>query len=111
MRFRSVGLSASNMEEYLSKLKEKENNYLEESALAHIRLISFEEKNDSNDEYELLGPKSNYTLKKYAKKRKKRKMKRIITTQYFRKKIFFHHKRTRINSESINVINTSILEQ
>ncbi len=110
MRFRSIGISASNIEEYLSKLREKENKYLEESALAHIGLISFEERSDNNDEYDLLGPKSNYTLKKYKKKRKKRKMKRIISTQYFRKKIFFRHKRIRINSESTNITNTTVLE-
>ena len=30
MRFRSVGISASNMDEYLSKLKAQEAEYMEE---------------------------------------------------------------------------------
>ncbi len=108
MRFRSVGISASNIDDYLSKLKEKENDYLEESTLAHISFITLEEKVIDNDEYEFLGAKSNYKMKKYESNRKKRKRKRIISTQYFRKKIFFHHKRKRINSESINIIKTNI---
>ena len=98
MRIRSCGVSASNMEEYLSKIKEIDNNYIEESTLTYFGFISLEEESNNNDEYELLGHKSNYKMSKIEKKRKMRKKVRI--NQYFRKKIFFHHKRSRINSES-----------
>jgi len=110
MRFRSCGLSASNIEEYLKKIKEKEQSYLEESTLSHITCISLVEKNindDDEDEYDLLRPTSNYEIKKYEKFAKRRR--RLIgPKKYFRKKIFFHHKRSRINSESINVNVTKI---
>ena len=109
MRFRSFGLSASNMKEYISKLKEKENKYLEESTLAQIDLLNLEEKSDNSDEYDLLGPKSNYKLTKFEKKRLKRKTRRM-SDYYFRKKFVFYHKRKRINSESITIIKTTILE-
>ena len=102
MRFRSVGVSASNLEEYLSKIKEKENSYIEESTLAHIKIISLEEeKNNFNDEYELLGHRANYKMNKFGKLRRNRKKKRL--NKRFRKKIFFLHKRYRINSETINI--------
>ena len=106
MRFRSVGISASNLEEYLIKLKEKENAAIEESTLAHINFISLDENSNNDDEYDLLAPKSNYKIKNINKFRKRRKRKRFESNQYFRKKIFFYHKRKRINSETIN-INTS----
>ena len=108
MRFRSLGISASNIDDYLSKLKERETDYIEDSTLAHISFITLDEKGIDNDEYEFLGAKSNYKMKKYKNNRKRRNKKRIISTQYFRKKIFFHHKRKRINSESINIIKTNI---
>ena len=98
MRIRSSGVSASNMEEYLAKTKEIDNIYIEESTITHFGLISLEEENNNNDEYDLLGHKSNYKMSKYEKKRKIRKKIRI--NHYFRKKIIFHHKRNRINSES-----------
>ncbi len=98
MRIRSSGVSASNMEEYLSKIKETENAYIEESTLSYFGMISLEEESKNNEEYELLGHKSNYKMTIYKKKRKIRKQIRI--NPYFRKKIFFHRKRNRINSES-----------
>jgi len=110
MRFRSCGMSASNIEEYLKKIKEKEQSYLEESTLSHITCISLTEKSNNeeeDDEYDLLRPTSNYEMKKYEKFIKRRK--RLIgPKKYFRKKIFFHHKRSRINSESINLIDSKI---
>ena len=108
MRFRSIGVSASNLEEYLTKIKEKEQNYIEESTLAHMNFISINENNNNmDDEYDLLRPKANYQLKNHEKFRKRRR-RRIKSNQYFKKKIFFHHKRTRINSESINLNNSKI---
>ena len=97
MRLRFNGISASSIEEYLDKVKEQENIYIEESTLAHISLISLVENNNINEEYRLLGHNSNYKIKKYKKMRK-----RISSTQCFRKKIFFRHKRNRIISESDN---------
>ena len=106
MRFRSVGVSASNMDEYISKIKEKENSYIEESTLAHIKCISLEEKNNYNDEYALLGHRANYKMSKFEKLRRNRKRKRL--NKHFRKKIYFLHKRNRINSETINIKNSTI---
>ena len=106
MRFRSIGVAASSLEEYLAKIKETENSYLEESTLTLIRFISLKEKRNNNEEYELLGYKSNYKMKNYEHKRRKRK--RIRANQFFRKKLFVRHKRNRINSESINICNTKI---
>ena len=111
MRFRSCGMSASNIEEYLKKIKEKEQSYLEESTLSHITCISLVEKrnneNDDDDEYDLLRPTSNYEMKRYEKFTKRRK--RLIgPKKFFRKKIFFHHKRSRIISESIYAIDSKI---
>ena len=109
MRFRSCGMSASNIEEYLKKIKEKEQSYLEESTLSHITCISLVEKSinedDDDNEYDLLRPTSNYEMKRYEKFTKRRK-RLIVPKKYFRKKIFFHHKRSRIISESINVIDS-----
>ena len=107
MRFRSFGVSASNMEDYISKLKVQESEYMEESTLSHLNIISLEQKNnqedDNSDEYALLGHKSTYRIKKLHFQRKRRKRGRIFSNQYFRKKIyFFHHKRKRLNSEQIN---------
>ena len=113
MRFRSCGMSASNIEEYLKKIKEKEQSYLEESTLSHITCISLVEKSNNenddvdDDEYDLLRPTSNYEMKRYIKFTKRRK-RLIVPKKYFRKKIFFHHKRSRINSESIYSINSKI---
>ena len=107
MRFRSFGVSASNMEEFIPRLKEKETEYLEESTLTQLNFTSLEEINsEDNDDYALLGPKSNYKIQKIRKLRKIRKRKRIFSNQFFRKKIYFyrHRKRSRLNSESINVI-------
>ena len=108
MRFRSVGMSASNLEEYLIKLKEKENAIIEESTLTHINFISLNEKSNNDDEYDLLGPKSNYKMKNINKLRRRRKRKRFESNQYYRKKIFFYHKIKRINSETINVNSSNI---
>ena len=107
-RFRSCGMSASNIEEYLEKLKEKEEEYIQESTLAHITFISLDEKNNNNNDYDLLKPQSNYKISNYEKIKNRKKRKRIISTQYFRKKIFFHHKRNRINSETINSTSSEI---
>ena len=99
MRFRSIGISASSKEEYLEKMKEQENFYIEESTLAHIGFISIDGNKDLNDEYDMLGPKSIYRMKNIKRIRRKKRRNRISSIQYFRKKIFFHHKRSRINSE------------
>ena len=108
MRFRSFGVSASNMEEFISKLKEKEIEYLEDSTLSQLNIATLEENNsedNNSDDYALLGPKSNYKIQRINKRRKRRKRQRIFSNHFFRKKIYFyrHHKKSRLNSESINV--------
>ena len=82
MRYRSIGVSASNIRDYLTRIKEVEDNYINESTLAHIGFISLEEKKFKN---ELLGPNSIYklTFLKAKGRRKKRKM------QILSKKIIF----------------------
>ena len=108
MRFRSFGVSASNMEEYISKLKVQESEYIEESILSHLNFISLEpkinEEDESSDDYALLGHKSSYRIQKlnFRKKRRKRRRRRINSNQFFKKKIYFHRKRKRLNSEQIN---------
>ena len=110
MRFRSFCVSASNMEEYLSKLKVQETEYIEESTLSQLNYISLEPKidededDDNCDDYAFLGHKSSYKIQKinFCKKIRKRR-RRISSNQYFRKKIYFHHKRKRINSEQYDI--------
>ena len=104
MRFRSFGVSASNMEEYISKLKAKEAEYMEESTLSQLTYITLETKNNQDDDnshdYALLGHKSSYRIQKLNFRRKRRKRGKIFSTQFFRKKIYFYrHKRKRVNSE------------
>ena len=50
MRFRSFCVSASNMEEYLSKLKVQETEYIEESTLSHLNFMSLEPKINEEEE-------------------------------------------------------------
>ena len=40
MRFRSFGISASNMDEYLSKIKAQEAEYIEESTLSQLNYFN-----------------------------------------------------------------------
>ena len=106
MRFRSFGVSASNMEEYISKLKVQEAEYIEESTLSQLNFISLEpkinEEDENSDDYALLGHKSSYKIQKLNFLKKRRRRGRINSTQYFRKKIYFHRKRKRLNLEQIN---------
>ena len=106
MRFRSFGVSASNMEEYISKLKAQEAEYIEESTLSHLNYFSLEpkinEEDERSDDYALLGHKSSYRILKLNFHKKRRKRKRIFSNQFIRKKIYFHRKRKRLNSEQIN---------
>ena len=101
MRFRSIGICASNKKDYLSYIKEVENNYINESILAHIGFISLEETNNIN---QLLGPNSIYKLSKLKTKRKRRK---FVKIQNNRKSKFFKHqtKIRKSNNNSINLIN------
>ena len=102
MRFRSIGICASNKKDYLSFIKEVENNYINESILAHIGFISLEETNNIT---QLLGPNSIYKLSKLKTKRKRRK---FVKIQNYRKKRYFKNQ-TKIkrsnNNNSINLIN------
>ena len=89
MRFRSIGISASNIRDYIKSIKEVEDNYLNESILAHIGFISLEE-TSCNDE--LLGPNSIYKITK-LKIQKRRKRRNIMKVQYYRKKLYFYHQK------------------
>ena len=100
MRFRSNGVSASNLRDYLKCLKEVEDNYIDESILTHIGFISLEEKN-INDE--LLGPNSLYKLTK-LKIQKRKKRRKILKIHYYRKKLFFYHQ-TKIDENNIDINN------
>ena len=95
MRFRSIGVLASNKEEYLSKLKQLEKEYIEESTLSLFNAISLEEESflsNNSDTYTFLACKSNYKIKR-------RKRAFLSNNKYYRKKIYFHrHKRKRNNS-------------
>lgn len=84
MRYRSIGVSATNIRDYLKRVKEVEDTYINESTLAHIGFISLKEKKFKN---ELLGPNAIYklTILNEQGRRKKRRM------QYYRKKLFFYH--------------------
>ena len=103
MRFRSIGICASNKKDYLSYIKEVENDYINESILAHIGFISLEETNNAD---QLLGPNSIYKLSK-LKAKTKRKRRKFIKIQNYRKKIYCKIKqKIRNNSGSnINLIN------
>ena len=81
MRFRSFGVSASNMEEYISKLKVQEAEYIEESTLSHLNFMSLEpkinEEEEKSDDYALLGHKSSYRIQKLNFHKKRRRRRRI----------------------------------
>ena len=87
MRFRSIGISASNIRDYLNRIKELEDDYINESTLAHLGFISLEEKKGKDG---LLGPNSLYKLKQ-LKSRRRRKKRKILNYQYCRKKLYFYH--------------------
>ena len=88
MRFRSIGISASNKKDYLSYIKEVENDYINESILAHIGFISLEETNNID---QLLGPNSLYKLSK-LKTKTKRKRRKFIKIQNIEKKYILNIK-------------------
>ena len=99
MRFRSIGASASNIREYLTKIKEEEDKYIYECILSHIGFFSLEESKKRDG---LLGPNSNYKLSA-MKKEGKRRRKKILKTHY-RKKLYFHHQKCKVNSSDENII-------
>ena len=103
MRFRSVGISASNIRDYLARIKEEEDNYINESLLAHIGIISLEETKNKDG---LLGPNSLYKLTYLKNQRKKRD--KIMKSHHYRKKLYFHHNTIKFNSnKENNVINSN----
>ena len=99
MRFRSIGASASNIGDYLAKIKEEEDKYIYESILSHIKFISIEESKKRDG---LLGPNSIYkitTLKKEGKRRRRK-----ILKSHYRKKLYFHHQKCKVDSNDENII-------
>ena len=83
MRFRFLGESGSNIGDYLTKIKEVENNFLNESILSSLGMISL------NDNIKItegsLGSNSLYKIT--ILKDRKRKRKKV---QYYRKKFHIH---------------------
>ena len=94
MRFRSIGISAPNLRDYLKRIKEEEDNYINESILAHIGFISLE---DSNNKDGVLGPNSIYKLT-YLKSQRKKRRKKIMKFHHYRKKLHFHYQENKNNS-------------
>ena len=97
MRFRSIGESGSNIRDYLTRIKEVETNFINESILAHLDAISL--KNNVKIKEGRLSSNSIYKLS-LLKRHKKRKGKEI-KSYYYRKKFCI-----RQNKEKHNVNNT-----
>ena len=108
MRVRSFGISASNMEEFISILKEKEAEYIEESTLFQLNYISLKEQDTEdtlNNEYNFLLNQSNYKIRRLNNQRKKRKNINIFSSNFPKKIIKFHglgRKRLNIPISDIN---------
>ena len=99
MRFRSIGVCASNIRDYLTHIKEVEDDYITESTLAHIGFISLKENNINGG---LLGPNSFYKLTKLKEQRRKKRKK----VKIYRKKLFFYHQtKYSANNNNIDEIN------
>ena len=100
MRFRSIGASATNIRDYLTKLKEEEDKYIYESILSHVGFISLEESKNRDG---LLGPNSIYKLTTLKKEGKRRRRK--IFKSHYRKKLYFHHQKYKVNLNDENISN------
>ena len=96
MRFRSIAVSASNLEDYLTRLKEEEDNCIYESILSHIEFISLEKSENIGG---LLGPNSFYKLSEMKNLRKKRRRGKLLKLNY-RKKLYFYHQTSKTNSSN-----------
>ena len=107
MRFRSFGVSASNMEEYISKLKVQEAEYIEESTLSHLNFMSLEpkinEEEEKSDDYALLGHKSSYRIQKLNFHKKRRRRRRLNSSQFFKKKNLFSSQKKKIEFRTTNL--------
>ena len=107
MRFRSFGVSASNMEEYISKLKVQEAEYIEESTLSHLNFMSLEpkinEEEEKSDDYALLGHKSSYRIQKLNFHKKRRRRRRLNSSQFFKKKNLFSPQKEKIEFRTTNL--------
>ena len=99
MRFRSIGASASNIGDYLTKIKEEEDKYIYESILSHIGFFSLKESKKRDG---LLGPKSIYKLTT-LKKEGKRRRRKILKSHYL-KKLYFHHQKCKVDSNDENIV-------
>ena len=105
MRVRSFGISASNMEEFISILKEKEAEYIEESTLSQLNYMSLKEQDTEdtlNNEYNFLLNQSNYKIRRLNNQRKNID---IFSSNFPKKIIKFHglgRKRLNIPISDIN---------
>ncbi len=107
MRIRSITVSASNETEYLRKLVEAENNYLNEISLSSIGFISLDDNDIDGDDYGLLSSNTNNKIMRYDnEKNKKKRKKRKLSLQFplFRKKL---HKRKRGSTATNTTINSN----
>ena len=108
MRVRSLGISASTMDEFISIVKEKEAEYIEESTLSQLNYISLkeEETDDSiNNEYIFLTKQSNYKIGRLNTHHKRRKNVDSFSPNFPRKIIKFHglgRKRLNIQISDVN---------
>ena len=108
MRVRSLGISASTMDEFISIVKEKEAEYIEESTLSQLNYISLkeEETDDSiNNEYIFLTKQSNYKIRRLNNHRKRRKKVNSFSPNFPKKIIKFHglgRKRLNIKISDVN---------
>ena len=99
MRFHSIGASASNIGEYLTKIKEIEDKYIYESILSHIGFFSLKESKNRDG---LLGPNSIYKLTTLKNEGKRRRRK--ILKSHYRKKLYFHHQKCKVDSNDENIV-------
>ena len=91
MRFRSIGISAQNISDYLTGIKEEEDNYINESILFHIGYMSLEESKRKDGH---LGFNSKYKLEEIRKKRRRK----ILKFSYHKKKLYLLHQTNKISS-------------
>ena len=91
MRFRSIGECGTNLRDYLSRLKEVETNYINESVIAHLGTITLN--NPVKIKEGRLSSKSIYKIS--LLKRHRRKRRKDIKSYYYRKKFCVRQNRAK----------------
>ena len=98
MRFRSIGACGANIRDYLTRVKEIETNFLNESIIAHFGTISLN--NDVKIKEGHLGSNSIYKIT--LLKRHKKKRKKDIKSYYYRKKFCVRQNKEKMNGNDNN---------